>query len=73
MAVVAGRRVLCRACAARPDPWLDGEFPDQEMGGGRAVRRDLHLLLSSAEVATQRSFMMTAVVLIAVMVDRRTV
>jgi competence protein ComEC len=43
------------------------------MGGGRAVRRDLHLLLSSAEVATQRSFMMTAVVLIAVMVDRRTV
>jgi hypothetical protein len=26
-----GRRVLCRARAARPDPWLDGEFPDQNV------------------------------------------
>ena len=32
-----------------------------------------YLLLSGAEVATQRSFFMTAVVLIAVMVDRRAV
>ena len=30
----------------------------------------LYLLLSGAEVATQRSFIMTAIVLIAVMVDR---
>ncbi|MET0678022.1 MAG: ComEC/Rec2 family competence protein, partial [Bradyrhizobium sp.] len=33
----------------------------------------VYLLLSGAEVATQRSFFMTAVVLIAVMVDRRAV
>src|SRR5204862_7399340 len=32
-----------------------------------------YLLLSGAEVATQRSFFMTAVVLIAVMVDRRAI
>jgi predicted membrane metal-binding protein len=32
-----------------------------------------YLLLSGAEVATQRTFFMTAVVLIAVMVDRRAV
>jgi competence protein ComEC len=32
-----------------------------------------YLLLSGAEVATQRSFYMTAVVLIAVMFDRRAV
>ena len=30
----------------------------------------LYLLLSGAEVATQRSFIMTAIVLVAVMVDR---
>ena len=37
------------------------------------VAAAFYLLLSGAEVATQRSFFMTAVVLIAVMVDRRAV
>ena len=45
---------------------------DQEMGRCRALvlpRRSI-LLLSGAEVATQRSFIMTAIVLLGVMVDR---
>src|SRR3569833_4506259 len=37
------------------------------------VAAAFYLLLSGAEVATQRSFFMTAVVLLAVMVDRRAV
>jgi competence protein ComEC len=37
------------------------------------VAATFYLLLSGAEVATQRSFFMTAVVLIAVMVDRRAI
>ena len=37
------------------------------------VAAAFYLLLSGAEVATQRSFFMTAVVLIAVMVDRRAI
>ena len=72
MAVVAGvvffalRALLALIPALAPAP------PDQEMGGGRRrwSRRSFYLLLSGAEVATQRSFIMTAVVLIGVMVDR---
>jgi competence protein ComEC len=37
------------------------------------VAAAFYLLLSGAEVATQRSFLMTAVVLIAVIVDRRAI
>jgi competence protein ComEC len=37
------------------------------------VAAAFYLLLSGAEVATQRSFFMTAVVLIAVLVDRRAI
>ena len=41
------------------------------MGGVRAlVMATLYLVLSGAEVATQRSFIMTAIVLVGVMVDR---
>ena len=40
-------------------------------GGSACAAAAFYLLLSGAEVATQRSFFMTAVVLIAVMVDRR--
>jgi len=74
MAVVAAWCSFAVRALLALDPGLDREFSDQEMGGrSRAVRRDLLLLLSGAEVATQRSFLMTAVVLIAVMVDRRAV
>ena len=42
------------------------------MGGARRAARGaaFYLLLSGAEVATQRSFIMTAIVLVGVMVDR---
>ena len=39
-------------------------------GAGGAYRRGLYLLLSGAEVATQRSFIMISIVLIGVMIDR---
>lgn len=49
-------------------------FPIKKWSAAAAlVAAAFYLLLSGAEVATQRSFFMTAVVLIAVMVDRRAV
>ena len=72
MALVAGvvffvlRALLALFAVARERP------ADQEMGGGRArwSRPPSISLLSGAEVATQRAFIMTAIVLIGVMVDR---
>ncbi len=67
-------RVLFHSRGARADPVARQPPSDQEMGGGR--RRSLaaafYLLLSGAEVATQRSFIMIAIVLVGVMVDRPT-
>ena len=53
-------------------PGLAGRAPDQEMGGARRrlIAAAFYLLLSGAEVATQRSFIMIAIVLVGVMVDR---
>src|SRR3989441_12327445 len=49
-------------------------FPIKKWSAAAALAAAaFYLLLSGAEVATQRSFFMTAVVLIAVMVDRRAV
>jgi competence protein ComEC len=49
-------------------------FPIKKWAAAVAlVAAAFYLLLSGAEVATQRSFFMTAVVLIAVMVDRRAI
>jgi len=49
-------------------------FPIKKWAAGAALATAaFYLLLSGAEVATQRSFYMTAVVLIAVMADRRAV
>src|SRR3954453_16601499 len=55
-------------------PSLTVAFPIKKWSAVAALAAALfYLLLSGAEVATQRSFFMTAVVLIAVMVDRRAV
>jgi predicted membrane metal-binding protein len=55
-------------------PALTVSFPIKKWSAAAAlVAAAFYLLLSGAEVATQRSFFMTAVVLIAVMVDRRAV
>ena len=52
--------------------WLT--FPIKKWSAAAALAAAaFYLLLSGAEVATQRSFFMTAVVLIAVMVDRRAI
>src|ERR1700726_1440456 len=49
-------------------------FPIKKWSAAAALAASaFYLLLSGAEVATQRSFFMTAVVLIAVMVDRRAI
>ena len=49
-------------------------FPIKKWSAAAALAAAaFYLLLSGAEVATQRSFFMTAVVLIAIMVDRRAV
>ena len=53
-------------------PVLTVSFPIKKWAAAAALAAAaVYLLLSGAEVATQRSFYMTAVVLIAVLVDRR--
>src|SRR6202012_2453372 len=55
-------------------PVLTAGFPIKKWAAAAALSAaTFYLLLSGAEVATQRSFFMTAVVLIAVLVDRRAV
>lgn len=74
MAVVAGVVFfLVRALLALV-PVLTVTFPIKKVAAAAALLAALfYLLLSGAEVATQRSFIMTAVVLIAIMVDRRAI
>ena len=74
MAVVAGVVFFAVRALLALIPALTVRLSDQEMVGGRSAGGGaFYLLLSGAEVATQRSFFMTAVVLIAVMVDRRAI
>src|SRR3984893_7297173 len=74
MAVVAGVVFFAaRALLALIPAWTVS-FPIKKWSAAAALfAAAFYLLLSGAEVATQRSFFMTAVVLIAVMVDRRAV
>jgi competence protein ComEC len=74
MAVVAGVVFFVIRALLALIPVLTVAFPIKKWAAGLAlVAAAFYLLLSGAEVATQRSFYMTAVVLIAVMVDRRAV
>ncbi|MDP3693881.1 ComEC/Rec2 family competence protein [Bradyrhizobium sp.] len=74
MAVVAGVVFFAvRALLALIPPLTVG-YPIKKWSAAAALlAAAFYLLLSGAEVATQRSFFMTAVVLIAIMVDRRAV
>jgi competence protein ComEC len=74
MAVVAGVVFFAVRAFLALIPGLAVSFPVKKWSAGAAlVAAAFYLLLSGAEVATQRSFFMTAVVLIAVMVDRRAI
>jgi competence protein ComEC len=74
MAVVAGVVFFAVRALLALIPPLTVSFPIKKWSAAAALAAALfYLLLSGAEVATQRSFFMTAVVLIAVMVDRRAV
>jgi competence protein ComEC len=74
MAVVAGVVFFAVRALLALFPALTVGFPIKKWSAAAAlVAAAFYLLLSGAEVATQRSFFMTAVVLIAVMVDRRAV
>jgi competence protein ComEC len=74
MAVVAGVVFFTVRALLALFPALTSGFPIKKWAAAAALAAALfYLLLSGAEVATQRSFFMTAVVLIAVMVDRRAV
>lgn len=74
MAVVAGVVFFAVRALLALIPGLAVGFPIKKWSAAAAlVASAFYLLLSGAEVATQRSFFMTAVVLIAVMVDRRAV
>ncbi|HWW46787.1 MAG TPA: ComEC/Rec2 family competence protein [Xanthobacteraceae bacterium] len=74
MAVVAGVVFfVLRALLALHPGWTVA-LPIKKIAAGAAlIGATFYLLLSGAEVATQRSYFMTAVVLIAVMVDRRAI
>jgi competence protein ComEC len=74
MAVVAGVVFFAIRALLALIPSLATAFPIKKWSAAAALAAALfYLLLSGSEVATQRSFFMTAVVLIAVMVDRRAV
>ena len=74
MAVVAGVVFFAVRALLALIPALTVSFPIKKWAAAAAlVAAAFYLLLSGAEVATQRSFFMTAVVLIAVMVDRRAI
>ena len=72
MAVVAGVVFFVVRALLALIPVLAVSFPIKKWAAAAALAAAaFYLLLSGAEVATQRSFYMTAVVLIAVLVDRR--
>src|ERR1700676_4181968 len=74
MAVVAGVVFFTVRALLALIPALTVSFPIKKWSAAAALfAAAFYLLLSGAEVATQRSFLMTAVVLIAIMVDRRAV
>src|ERR1700687_6162849 len=74
MAVVAGVVFFTVRALLALIPGLTVSFPIKKWSAAAALAAAaFYLLLSGAEVATQRSFFMTAVVLIAIMVDRRAV
>src|SRR5882724_1215806 len=74
MAVVAGVVFFAVRALLALIPALTVSFPIKKWSAAAALAAAaFYLLLSGAEVATQRSFFMTAVVLIAIMVDRRAV
>ncbi len=74
MAVVAGVVFFAVRALLALIPALTVGHPIKKWAAAVAlVAAAFYLLLSGAEVATQRSFFMTAVVLIAVMVDRRAI
>ncbi|MDA9437487.1 ComEC/Rec2 family competence protein [Bradyrhizobium sp. CCBAU 51627] len=74
MAVVAGVVFFAVRALLALIPGLAVSFPIKKWSAAAAlVASAFYLLLSGAEVATQRSFFMTAVVLLAVMVDRRAI
>jgi competence protein ComEC len=74
MAVVAGIVFFAVRALLALIPALTVTFPIKKIAAAAAlVASAFYLLLSGAEVATQRSFIMTAVVLIAVIVDRRAI
>ncbi|MGO4715694.1 ComEC/Rec2 family competence protein [Bradyrhizobium sp. 2TAF24] len=74
MAVVAGAVFgIVRALLALI-PQLSASHPIKKWAAGVALfGAAFYLVLSGSEVATQRSFLMTAVVLLAIMVDRRAI
>src|SRR5882672_4497424 len=74
MAVVAGVVFFAVRAWLALFPSLTVSFPIKKWSAAAALAAAaFYLMLSGAEVATQRSFFMTAVVLIAIMVDRRAV
>ena len=71
MALVAGVAFFMVRALLALSPALAMRHPIKKWAAFAAlVAAFLYLLLSGAEVATQRSFMMTAIVLVAVMLDR---
>ncbi|MBR0964517.1 ComEC family competence protein [Bradyrhizobium diazoefficiens] len=74
MAVVAGVVFFAVRALLALIPGLAAGFAIKKWSAAAALAAAaFYLMLSGAEVATQRSFFMTAVVLIAVMVDRRAI
>jgi competence protein ComEC len=74
MALVAGVVFFALRALLALSPPLAAAYPIKKWAAaGALVASAFYLALSGAEVATQRSFLMTAIVLVGVMVDRRAI
>jgi competence protein ComEC len=74
MAIVAGAVFFAVRALLALFPPLTAGFPIKKWAAVAALAASaFYLVLSGAEVATQRSFLMTAVVLVGVIVDRRAI
>ncbi|MCD2470257.1 ComEC/Rec2 family competence protein [Jiella sp. MQZ9-1] len=72
LAIVAGSVLLLLRCGFALIPGLALRYPVKKIAAGAAlIVAALYLLLSGGNVATQRAFVMLAVMLVAVMADRQ--
>jgi competence protein ComEC len=74
MGLLTGTMFLVLRTAIAAVPWLSLRVPEKKLAAGGALgAAAVYLVISGAAVATERAFVMVAMMLVAVMVDRRAI